>query len=859
MIHPPRALPGVLALIALLAPALQASFDAATDGEVYNLDRFVVTDANSLETVLPVRPVLGVYGFETPYQDVPRSITQINPRQFEADIITSYSDFTRYSPAVNQATGQLSNYGSPTIRGSITDIYQNGIRMLVRQQNNRPFTLNAYEAADIVAGPAPVIYGPSARTSGYVNYLTKKPYFDARQTTVTLRLGKLYADGTGFRHQENVTVDTGGPIIPGKLAYRVSYQIENLDSYYRNVDDRFHDIYATLAWLPSESTAVDWNIEYGHFNWKVNNGVNRVTNDLIRNGLYLSGPATPIIQVGSSYFSPVLDPDGKVTGWLTRSRSGTRYLPGTPASDPTGNTPATAGTIVGYVLDPANVSPVELDSRAALNAPGWPSVTDALNTQLRVKHTANPNLTVLNNAIFQYYKTDTASNGGFYNWITSHTFEDRTEGLLSLDYQVLGRAVTHQSNTGFSYRFEEVKNYKDSQANGYGPTGDWYDLTDPDTAFTRNSFFGATVYPFSAGTSSPVLTRFGYLKGFWTTLPNPDSPAFYVTPGGSQTGTSGGNLSTATNHTRTHALSFYSQHSWKTERWILDLGYRGTVVYSRIRNPLPLNDAFAGITDGIRAWNPSTSASLSYRLSPRATVYATYNYVVALNGMTTGSPTWATVNGAPNQYDPANFHSTSELREVGGKFELIPSRLTGTISIYRQTRDLSLTPVPGSDPILAKGWYEGIEASLRYQPSRHVNLGLNYSLLDAVTRNQSINAANPLVADNATNLLGSTPLGLGDWRVINLPRHNVTAFASYQFDGGFGVKADLWLRDSYIANASGSVSVPSGYNLNLGIFYNRPRWSADLTAQNLTNQRNFAGGATLLEPLNFQARITLKL
>jgi hypothetical protein len=230
-----------------------------------------------------------------------------------------------------------------------------------------------------------------------------------------------------------------------------------------------------------------------------------------------------------------------------------------------------------------------------------------------------------------------------------------------------------------------------------------------------------------------------------------------------------------------------------------------------------------------------------------------------MNGMTTGSPTWATVGGVPNQYDSANFHSTSELKELGTKLEIIPSKLTAAVSVYRQTRDLSLTTVPGLDPILTKGFYEGIETSVRYQPTRAFTVGINYSYLSAVTHGQVISAPNAIVADNTTNLLGSTSLGLGNWRITNLPRNNFTLFGSYQFNSGFGVKTDLWLRDSYIANADGSVVVPSEYNLNVGVFYNRPSWAVELDGQNVTNQRNFAGGATVLEPFNLQARITLRL
>lgn len=832
------------------------SADTAASSKVV-LDELVVTNSNSTKTALPVRPVTGVYGFSADYQDVPRSITQINPQQFAQDIIASYSDFTRYSPSVNQATGQLANYGSSTMRGSLSDVYQNGVRMLVRQSNNRPFTLNAYEAADIVAGPAPVIYGPSARTAGYFNYITKKPYFDGLHGAVTVKLGRLYFDGTGFLDNENLQVDVGGPVVPGKLAYRVSYQGENVESYYRNVDSRYHDLYGTLGWQPAPGLNVDWNFEYGTFDWKVNNGLNRVTNDLIRDGTYLAGPATPIIQVGSSYYSPVLTAAGDVTGWIRRTRSGNSYTAGAPVANPTSNTSAGAGTIVGYVLDPSLVHPVTLDSRAALNAPNFPSATDAFNTQLRVKKALGEHLTLLNNTIYQFYTTDTAANGGFYNWIRTHTLENRTEGLFTADYSLLGLPVRHQTNTGLSYRFEEVWNVKDGQKNGYGPTGDYYDLTAADTTFTRNALFGSTVYPYAGSATAPVLTKFGYLKGFYPYLVWQESPDNAVSPGGSDPAQPW--LSSASNHTWTNSLSFYSQHSIAfAERVILDLGFRQTRVASRIRNPLPLDAANAAITDTIERWLPGWSGSLSYRPVPRLTTYATYAYVVATNGMTTGSPTWATVNGVPNKYDPNNFHSVSDLRELGAKYELIPSRLVGGFSVYRQTRDLTLTTVPGADPVLARGFYQGVETNLRYQPAKNVSVGLNYTYIHAVTLNQNVSAPALLLPDNSTNILGSTPLGLGDWRVTNLPRQNLTLFGSYQFASGFGVKTDLWLRSPYLATANGSVRVPSEYNLNLGVFYARPSWTVALDFLNVTNERNFAGASTLLEPFNVQGRYTYR-
>ena len=94
----------------------------------------------------------------------------------------------------------------------------------------------------------------------------------------------------------------------------MSYEADATDSYYENTHDSYNDFFGALGWRPNKTTAVDFNIEYGHYDWIVNNFQNRVTNDLIRNETYLAGPSTPIIQVGSSYYSPVLDASGAPTG-----------------------------------------------------------------------------------------------------------------------------------------------------------------------------------------------------------------------------------------------------------------------------------------------------------------------------------------------------------------------------------------------------------------------------------------------------------------------------------------------------------------------------------------------------------------
>jgi hypothetical protein len=866
----------VVSAAGLSPRAFAADAGAADDaGGVVTLEQFVTTDSEHSTTTLPERPVTGLYGYAVPYQDVPRSIAQITPEQFENDQIESVNDFARYSPSTSLLTAQASNAGTPYFRGSQGDLYQNGVRLLTRGTNNRPFTLNPYEQADLVAGPASVVFGPSARTAGYVNYVTKQPYFDQARGELTLDLGQWYSGGTGVKPQDTVRVDLGAPIITNKLAFRFSYEADATDSYYENVRDRYNNLFGALGWRPNSTTALDVNLEYGHYDWIVDNFQNRVTNDLIRNGTYLAGPATPIIQVGSGFYSPVLTASGAPTGnWISRTKttaaSGlTDFYAGTAVANPTSNSTAGAGTIVGYVLDPTLVQPESISRTAALNAPGYPSITDTFNIQTRLKKEVSDHLTIANSLTYGRYKTDTSSNGGFYNYILANSVEERIEFQTKFNFHILGLDIEHEANTGAAYRWEPSTNFKDTENTGYGPTGDYYNLAGGATTWTRNAFFGASVYPFTGLATTPVSTNFGYLKGFWQYLPVQQSAVNgATTPGGSATGTAAGTLGTADYDTLEQWGSVFTQHTFKIgSHFIWDVGGRASLVWASLSNPLPSPNVPGNnlIGGSVREAEPSVSSSFSYKPIPAVTTYITYDRVVAVNGNTSGAAAWSTtVAGVANQLDPYNFKSPSELREAGAKFELIPDQLILTLAEYRQTRDLTLTLPAGTantaNAIQAVGLYQGSEISLRYQPIRSLSVGANFSYLEATNLDSTYSAPAPIVADNATNILGATTSIKGvNYRAVNLPHSTGSLYASYQFDSGLGLKADYSVNSQYYVATDGSVTVPGQYSLNLGVFYNQPRYRVQVDVENVTNQLDHAGGATPLPGVNAGLRIIYRL
>ncbi|MEO7600448.1 MAG: hypothetical protein ABIV50_16065, partial [Opitutus sp.] len=58
---------------------------------------------------------------------------------------------------------------------------------------------------------------------GFIDLITKRPYFDAPKTTISYTIGSY--------NTNKWTLDTGGPMSK-QLAYRFSYSGENSTGYY---------------------------------------------------------------------------------------------------------------------------------------------------------------------------------------------------------------------------------------------------------------------------------------------------------------------------------------------------------------------------------------------------------------------------------------------------------------------------------------------------------------------------------------------------------------------------------------------------------------------------------------------------
>ncbi len=325
-------------------------------------------------TVLPNdTPVSSVFGDAETVQDTPRSVSVLSPTLLQTYDVRSLQDLSKTAPSAYQ-TDQFGGYSVPNIRGQDAEVFINGQQRTTRT-DGPPTSFNSVESADIVSGPASSVYGPTGYTGGYVNFVTKQPYFDAWHSATTFTYGSYDTK----RWQE----DFGAPIIPGELAFRASYEGEDSGSYYNNVETKSQDGFFALAWKPTSDFHVDFNTEFQDVRFNEITGLNRPTQDLIDNHNYLTGPYGALPGGGNGVLS---------TGEEHISDSSTL------------------------------ISPQDSDFAKDYNA------------QLTMTYNINDNMTLINRTYYEYeYLRNTELAQYYANVITSNNLQDRLELHINFD------------------------------------------------------------------------------------------------------------------------------------------------------------------------------------------------------------------------------------------------------------------------------------------------------------------------------------------------------------------------------------------------------------------------------------------
>lgn len=677
-----------------------------SESDVITLSDVVVTGATNKTTVVPKRKVTSIYGTDSSVLDTPRVVSQVSEQQFREDVIRSADDLVKYAPSITRGGGQNANF-APQIRGQNSEVFQDSQRIY---STRHPTNLNAYEGADIVAGPTGVIFAPTSGSGGYINYLTKKPNFNKAETNISGTVGSIYS-GKGAEPNFSVSIDHTAPISK-ELAFRVSATAQKTDDYYDNVKNNFNAFYGALAWRPNDRLRVDWNISYDdYYDFNVTHGWNRASQQSVDNGLYYKGRATPIIQNGSTFWSPVFESgaaNSKVIGWQTRQKNDkNQYVAvGGVQTTPLPNSTADqAGTIKGWVYDPSipGNELVKLDDNVSGRSEDKNSAK-RFSTQLKVIKDLNEHWSIANSTLYQNNKDLGDSVGSFFTDLDHELIDNRLEFLADYDFEIGSVKINNKSSTGGTYRHEKFTSLAANNSFNINP----YDLTNDPSQKNPGDLLGLMNNSGSTGgwigqAGVPQYSQyFGYLN-----LPRmyPIGNGLYAEKGGFPPN-GGGAVYTGSGFWDT--LSVFTQQNFTfNDVFGINLGINHSSVRAKLENPLVLTP-----TD-VRSSSDKYSL-LSYQLSTfikptaKSTLYFTYDKSTALN---TGVFGPFLIWGAVNQLNPLAFDSQSELKEVGFKYEPITDKLFLTLSGFEQKRDLS----PDTNGNMARFEIKGIESSLRWQ------------------------------------------------------------------------------------------------------------------------------------------------
>ena len=410
---------------------------AAPAEEVVTLEKLDVSGVPIEKSILPTsRPFSSVYGTDQNITEIPRNVTIISREQLSAIAIRNVRDFSKLTSSSFTKTN-FGAPGNPSLRGSPSDVFQNGVRERVTSNGNgMPIDFNAIESVNIVKGPPTAIQGTSGYIGGYIDFVTKRPYFDHARGEATATIGSddIY----------RWSLDYGAPINE-KVAYRISYAGEDSQGFYVDEYHKTQSLYGALTYRPSDKYELFLNTQATYMEYTENWGINRPTQALIDHHLY---------QTGVNDGTPVAPAPGAIV------------VPANPAGPESQNAASVLGG-TGNAFNPIVAGPlVKIDRHLRLLAPGDNSIARNFKLQGIQTLTIDPDSKVVNNNLFTFTRRETLSSYYYSEVIDpSYTLQSRWEYQKKID--------EHSFNTGLDFQYRNVKAYSDF---GFEPANAW-DIT----------------------------------------------------------------------------------------------------------------------------------------------------------------------------------------------------------------------------------------------------------------------------------------------------------------------------------------------------------------------------------------------
>ncbi len=457
-----------------------------------DLDEIVVNGIRRGDLVLPTTVSSdSAYGLDLGVMDTPRNNTLLSKAQLDSLNVQNPGSFS-YLTSSSYTDASFGQPNVPRIRGQYADLFYNGMRDIFTLNGyGAPFSFNSVDSVDIVKGPASVQGGPGAGVGGAIDISTKMPSFVKPIADFSLEFDT--------QQKRRASFDVGAPLT-SSIAARVAFTEDDSGSYYYDMFFHQQSLFASVIdqVTPSYSVLVTGGFE--NTTYRENDGINRVNQQLIDNGTYLTGG--------------VLGGSANLEGF--------------------GSTIDLTGT-------------TQLNPRTIIDEPGGTGAHSLhIKGQIIQTYLATDAFTIVNNTFYDYmnrynqtedYYADTAKG--------SFTIENKTDLKFKFD---LG-SVNNDVDAGFTYRYAHVLDIQNF-------------LNEAVSAFDLSASPSTWVVPPSLQQNGPVVYNAAFnhqqigLPGRFEGQPGPD----YFFVGGFLNGTADSNLKDAAIFLE-HRLKFSPQWS----------------------------------------------------------------------------------------------------------------------------------------------------------------------------------------------------------------------------------------------------------------------------------------------------------
>ena len=736
---------------------------------------------------LPGQDVEAVFGFGKSILETPRSASTISDEQMERFNVTDIDELVAFAPGTfTQSFFGVA--GSLDVRGTPGEVYFRGVRRL-DNPGNYPTPIGASSRIDIVRGPASPIYGPS-KIGGYLNFNPKSARASSGQYLEAPTGALSYT--TGSWDKSVLTAEVGGPSeIGGKeMGYYLYGEIENSDSYYENTATDQSILQASFNVDISDDLRLEFGGMYHDYDGNQVAGWNRLTQDLIDNGTYITGSPTSLDEDG----------DGSI--------SHQEYDAVAHLINPFIFTPAVPLDTVGpdfFAPEMGLVNPgtAQLDGSQVLVAPDDTLQNEVVTLYFDTIYYAD-SWEIKNQLFYEAYENLNENAYGFSQFHDSWVIEDKL--IFATEYE--SGSMLAQFQVSPSIRYTDFE-HGDDFNNEYF---DRRDLTGPSTALDRRL----------------LATR---INDDYTTY----SKGNYLDLG----------FGVMTDITWDWGLNLVLGARYDT----IDIESEtpGDLIQVRTRvfddpDAGPIPDQYAEDTvDGV-SWNASISYKTEIGFIPYITI-AEQATLVAGQG----------AEISVDQVLEDGAFDTSELFEYGVKGSFLDDSLYFALSIYDQERtDFNAQAIVTNATTKNEGvelelrWVvnENLVVSAGYSNTEVKNLttvngGNQFGFFGAedlpLITDPSILYGGSAIGLNLTGDGTSNPEGLK----AGIPENIYTLTATYDFQNGYAANVSVVDVDEVSSGFSGAVTLPAYTLVNAGLSYEADNWSVNLTVKNLTDERYF--------------------